>query len=360
MKRIYLYTICLLFLLSGCANHRIVDQVQIIESIGFDREEDKFKVVALYPHFEEKNKVKLNDISTISYSYYDIWPKLNNKSDLPIMRGQLRMMLFGESFAKNGIETVVDSLCRDPEIGNRIFLGIAEKSASEILDKVKATNVPYYLHSLIDQNIKQGNLPYGDLQVYLEKNYSKGRDTYLPFFVIEGNRVKLDGLALLNESKYITNIDMREAFILKTLINNGTNGRYQVHIKQLDGDGEGYVLLRSLDVKTNYKIDEITPIPHVTIGLTMRVEVRDVPPWINMTNNVEIIKIEGILSKHFENAIANLISKLQKYQVDPIGIKEKIQKVSRNTNEDSLIKSYTNMKTTVHAEIKIIETGVGE
>lgn len=360
MKRIYLSVICLLFLLSGCGSHRIVDQVQIIESIAFDKEEEKFKVVALYPHFEEKNKVILNDISTTSYSYYDIWPKLNNKSDLPIMRGQLRMMLFGEGFAKNGVETVVDSLCRDPEIGNRIFLGIAEKSASEILDKIKATNVPYYLHSLIDQNIKHGNLPYVDLQVYLEKNYSKGRDTYLPFFVIEENRVKLDGLALLNKSKYVTNIDMREAFILKTLINNGINGRYQVHIKQTDGDGENNVLLKSLHVKTNYKIDSISPIPHVTIGLTMRVEVRDVPPWINMTNNVDILKIESILSEHFENAIANLISKLQKYQVDPIGFKEKFQKVSKKMDEESLLKSYTNMKTTIRAEIKIIETGVGE
>lgn len=270
------------------------------------------------------------------------------------------MALFGNAFAKNEefLTSVLHSLCRDPRIGTRMQLGLADKTAESLLKTVKDSQTPFYLQSLINQNITDGNLPRLNLQIVLANMYGRGRDTYIPYFIQDGADVKIDGLALFNGSRFVHRIGMRDTFLLKILVNPVKNGRYQVELE--DEGRKGWALLRNMHAKTRYTVTQIDPVPAVAIDLHMQALLKDLPPWIEIKEKSKVRQIEVQLNKQFQEAIQRLIASFQRYGVDPIGFGDLIQGQARGWDIRSFDKTYPDMKTNVNVKINILQTGSGE
>lgn len=358
MNSRFFFVISFIVFLTGCENERIIDQVQIIESIGYDQHEDEIKGTAIYPTFTEKGQTKLNILMTKSPSYVDILPRLNTKSAHPIEIGQIRLVLFGKKFAEQGIDPVIESLNRDPVVGSRMQVGIAEHTAETILISGKNTNLPFHLSDKINQNIQNGNLPKMNLHLFLENLYNKGRDPYLPYFTIEAGIAHIDGLALFKNDKYINHINLNQSFIVKMLIDGAKNGHY--HIKINEDENYGLISLKNLDAKAHYTISQIDQVPNISIELTLNTQITDVPPWLNVTANKDILKMENLMNKHFNEEVQQLISLFQEYQVDPIGFRDMVRAKSRKWNYSRFQDMYPHLKTTVNTKVNIIQTGVGE
>jgi spore germination protein len=356
MKPFFLFTISIIIFLTGCTSQRIIDKIQIVQSIGYDRDEDKFKGTAVYPTFEEKGKVNLNILKTVSESYDDILPRLNSKSTFQIETGQLRMVLFGKEFAKQGIQSFVKNLERDPVIGSRMQLGVAEDKAESILEFSKNETIPYHLSNKIDQNIKNGNLPKMNLHILLEHIYGEGRDPYLPYFIQEEGEIKIDGLALFKKGKYLDYINLRQAFIVKILIDGTQNGQYQIKIKE--NQKEGFILFKNLETKAKYTINQIDRIPNISIDLIINAQIKAAPPWVNLTGSKNIVKIEKIADEHFKEEVHHIISLLQELNVDPLGLGDRVRAKSRNWDYGRFQDIYPQLKITVNTKVKIIQTGI--
>lgn len=255
MKVCFLLTFSLTFFLSGCGIHeRIIDEVQIIEALGYDREEGKVKGIAIYPTFAEKGNVKLKIYKTVSDSYEDILPRMNAKSAYPIETGKLDFVLFGKEYATQGIEDVITNFARNPKTASRMQLGIAENKAEDILQSSKHVNLSFHLSEKINKNIESGNLPKMNLHMFLNNFHQEGRDPILPYFILEENQIKIDGLALLKNEKYINHINLRQSLILKTLIDGSQNGQYKTKITQ--NKNKGFILLKNVDAKTTYTVEK--------------------------------------------------------------------------------------------------------
>ncbi|MEJ9307105.1 Ger(x)C family spore germination protein [Priestia megaterium] len=358
MNSRFFFAISFIVFLTGCENERIIDQVQIIESIGYDQHEDEIKGTAIYPTFTEKGQTQLNILTTKSASYDDILPRLNTKSAHPIEIGQLRLVVFGKKLAKQGIDPIIESLKRDPAVGSRVQLGIAEHTAENILISGKNTNFPFHLGDKINQNIQNGNLPKMNLHLFLDNFYSKGKDPCLPYFTIEEGKAHVNGLALFKNGKYINHINLNQSFIVKMLIGGAKNGRYQIKINK--NKKNGFISLKNLDAKAHYTISQTDQVPNISIDLTMNTQIKDVPPWLNVTANKDIPKIEKITNDHFNEEVQQLISLFQEYQVDPIGFGDMVRAKSRKWNYIRFQDMYPHLKTTVNTKVNIIQTGVGE
>ncbi|PLS18731.1 hypothetical protein CVD28_06340 [Bacillus sp. M6-12] len=359
MKLCFLLTFSLTFFLSGCGIHeRIIDEVQIIEALGYDREEGKVKGIAIYPTFAEKGKVKLNTYKTVSDSYEDILPRMNAKSAYPIETGKLDFVLFGKEYATQGIEDVITNLARNPNTGSRMLLGIAKNTAEEILQSSNHVNLSFHLSKKINQNIENGNLPKMNLHLFLNNFHQEGRDQILPYFILEEDQIKIDGLALLKNGKYINHINLRKSFILKTLIEGFQNGQYKTKITH--NKKEGFILLKNLDAKTTYTVENSDGIPSIFIDLTIHAEIEKASSWFDLEQDKDIVKLKGILNEHFKKEVQSLISLAQGYNVDPIGLGEKVRASSRNWDYQRFMDIYPEVKTTVNTNIYILNTGIEE
>ncbi|MGC5326899.1 Ger(x)C family spore germination protein [Brevibacillus sp. SYSU BS000544] len=349
-------------IISGCSSQRVVNKTQLVQTIGFDwnKDENTIRGTILYPTFEEKGLTKINLLDTISNSYYDILPRLSTKTTFPIEQGQLRMVVFSKSLAAKGIQPIVHSLCRDPKIGTRAQLGVAEQEASKILKQAKDANVPFQLFNMVNQNISNGNLPRMNLQVFLFNFYGEGRDPYLPYFIMEQNKIKINGLALFKKEKFVAHIGIRESFILKLLMENTKNANYQIKIPGSNRDLIDFILLSSIRSKVQYSVNVTQPIPSISINIKIQAKMKDVPTYVDLTKSSEIHKVEKMIEKYFEEETQKIISFCQRHQVDPIGFGDMVRGKTRDWGYRDFQKIYPQMKTDVEVLVKVVQTGVAE
>ncbi|CAM3496341.1 Ger(x)C family spore germination protein [Marinicrinis lubricantis] len=356
--RLCLLLLIMIVALSGCTSNKLVDKIQLANTLGYDKKDTEYVGTALYPTYQEKGNVKVNILSTVSASNYDILPRLNSKSSMPIEQGQLKSVIFGKEFAEEGINTVVNSMVRDPVIGTRLHLAVAEQKAEQILMAVQKLNDPFHLSQLIEHNIKNQNIPANNLHIFLYHYYGEGMDSYLPYLIAEGNAVKLDGLALFKKDKLVSTINLRQAFILKLLLNETKGGRYQVHLKR--ENQTGYVLLQNLNSKSKLQINRPDERPLMDIMIEIDAKIKDSPTWLNLTQEDNINWIEKKFEEHFEEETVKLLKLCQQLKVDPVGIGAKFRAKVRSWNPKQYAEMYPEVQFHVSVNVNILQTGVGE
>ncbi|MFC3882452.1 Ger(x)C family spore germination C-terminal domain-containing protein [Bacillus songklensis] len=147
-------------------------------------------------------------------------------------------------------------------------------------------------------------------------------------------------------------------FYTKKHNDGAQNGRYQIKITQNKKDG--FISLKNLNAKAHYTISQTDQVPNISIDLTMNTQIKDVPPWLNVTVNKNILKMENIMNEHFNEGVQQLISLFQEYQVDPIGFGDMVRAKSRNWDYGRFQDMYPHLKTTINTKVNIIQMGVGE
>ncbi|MDD9269699.1 Ger(x)C family spore germination protein [Paenibacillus sp. GCM10023248] len=351
--------IILCAVLSACSDQKIVNQICLVHAISFDTVANGKKSAALISHFKEQGKTELDVLHTESNSNIGALPRLNTRTNDPLERGQLRMMLFGKTSAEKGIGAEIHHFLRDPKISSRLQLGVVDRDASELLEIIKKTHEPFFLSDMIEQNMRNGNLPMMNLHVSLFNYYGEGRDMFLPYFKIDHGEVIIDGLALFRSDQKITEISMKDAFLLKMLIQNSKNGDYKVPVagKTSDKQSEDFILLRSMHSNVNYIVNNVNPIPSISIRLKLVTELQNVPDWVDLRSEEQLTQLEKTMGSYLKTEIEKFLSLLKENKVDPVGFGDLVRSRSMNWSAQDFEKIYQVIKTTVSVQVKIANTG---
>lgn len=347
---------------SACGDQRIINRIELVETVSFDNAGDGIKSSILVDRYKERARAEVKLITTLSNSSYDIIPRLNTKSNNTVEVGQLGMILFGKRYSEGGIGSQIESLNRDPKISSRLQFGVADRDATETMKLIEKCQSPFYLSEMVEQNIKNGNLPAMNLHVHLFNYYGEGRDLFLPYFVVERGEVKIDGLALFRDDRMITVIGIRDAFLFKILHRNSKNGS---HLVPLDGrfseqKHQAFVLLRNVHSSAKYGLVRTSPDPSISIRLKLEAEVQDAPDSIHLNSEKHLARLEETISTYFQEEIERLISVCQANRVDPIGFGDFLRSRSKTWSPQAFDKIYPTLRTTVSVDFKIVQHGIGE
>jgi Ger(x)C family germination protein len=343
--------------LTACSSSRIINDVQLIHTLGYDQVDNQIKGTAI-THRYEKDQADVEMLETSAINLYSLSPELNATTASQLELGQLRSVVIGKDFAAKGIGTLVHSLCRDPNIGFRLQLAVADPQAESILEVNRKVNVPFYLSNLIEQNIRTLNTPKTNLHVFLFNFYGEGRDPYLPYFVLYHDRIKLDGLALFQKDKFVDHIHANEAFLLKVLVEKTKSGQYPVEIKIAGRKGSG--MLRNLGSEVAFEVNTSKNIPSLMIQINMRAQIKDSPSWLKLSDPDTLQAAEKELSLYLQKQMKQFLTHLQKIKVDPVGIGDLIRGRSSTWNYAHFQEQYPHMDLGVKVALKLEQTGVGE
>jgi spore germination protein len=359
-KNIFL-GIILCAVLSACANKNIVNEIVLVHAISFDTVANGIKSAALIANFKELGKTELQVLHTESNSSNGTLPRLNTRTKDPLERGQLRMVLFGKTHAEKGTGTEIHNLLRDPKISSRLQLGVVDGDASELFEFIEKYQEPIFLSDMIEQNIKNGNLPLLNLHESLFNYYGEGRDMFLPYFKIDQGEVVIAGLALFRSDQKIIEISMKDAFLLKMLIQNSKNGNYMVPVagKASNKQGEDFILLRSMHSKVNYIVNKVNPIPSISIRLKLETELQDVPDWVDLRSEEQLTQLEKTMGSYFKTKIEKFLSLMKENKVDPVGLGDLVRSRSKEWSAQDFEKIYQEIETTVSVQVKISNNGSG-
>ncbi|WP_308634049.1 Ger(x)C family spore germination protein [Paenibacillus silvisoli] len=342
-------------LLTGCSDQRVVNEIHIVQTMGLDALKQGLNCTVLIGSFKKKGETDLQALSTAADSMYEIVPRLNVMAKHRIEYGQLGMVLFGQSYAERGIGTVLESLCRNPKISSSLMLGVTDTTASELLAKTRKSRDAYYLHGMIEQNVKNGNLPRNNLQTAIFNYFGEGRDLFLPHFKLDGEDIRIDGLALFRDDKMMATMEIRKAFFLKLMMQNTKNGHILVPLAGAGNTEDPYIQFTSAGSKAVYRLNRLKPTPSVRIDVRLHAQAKQYPASVDFESIEQVARLEKDTGVYIEKELRKVVAFCQTNGVDPAGIGDFVRSKSNNWSAEQFRAIYPKMEVNVNVDFTIVQ-----
>jgi spore germination protein len=354
IKFVEIFFICLF--IGGCARTTIIDDVKIIQSIGYDLENNKIKGTASYPVYvqsmQESHPRKL--FTSESNTTTGIFSSFTNQTAHEIDMSQLGSVLVSEDFAKAGISDLIGNLNSDPNISSNSTLIISNKPASKLLEE-SMDYPPYFLSSVLDQSMRNGNVPFSNLHTVSYQYYSEGQDIYIPIMDInEEGLIVSDGVGVFKGEKLALSLNNKESLMLKILVDEigfqnstyefKTSNNKNLLIKIVSNNKNSVVQINNTEVTYNIKL---------------KVYLKE------QASKLSVANINNQLTKEIETNIGkeltNLIEKLKNEEVDPVGVGELFRGAQRDWKRyDFYDRVYPEIKFTINTNVNIVNTGAAK
>ncbi|MFD2704399.1 Ger(x)C family spore germination protein [Salibacterium lacus] len=366
-SRIRLLVVCLQFaVLSGCLQTQVIDDISLIQTVSFDKEDDdNIHYTVSYPFFLEQgkeSKIGIEQRSIISETPEEARSQLNTKTDKPLRYGQLRVVLFGQDIAEEGVEQYARSFYRNPRIGNRIFLAVSDGTAGNALrfEEGSKERIGMYFSNMIEHNMNFENIPESNMHLFLFNLYNDGKDAFLPMVKREKQELHLTGVGLFDGERMTASLNMKETFILKLLLSGSRNGTSQFPISEQGN--KVYVVIENIFTDLDFRdISKTAQQPAYEVNLDMKGEVTDHTGDFNLSNKKDIGTIESKVQKQIKTEAADLIQRFQDTNIDPLGFGEKYRSTTRNWNPEKWKESmYPKMDVQVKVNLEILQSGAIE
>ncbi|RIW35029.1 hypothetical protein D3H55_08245 [Bacillus salacetis] len=370
-------------LLGGCVETRYLEKQGLITGVGYDKSDAKNKIAGTLVFYQFNPSMQ--NLSTVITGEADtskgIRLSANMETDHNLVSGQLRVALYGEEIARDGISSLVDSLSRDATIGNMTYLGVADPSAREILSyqpKSQPTNMGTYLYNLILLNIENEAIPNPTLQEFLTRYGSVGKDAILPYFSIMEQKVGIKGFALFSDDKQVALLDRSKIFYVRSLMDSIKTGSVEVEVPKdefykeikdaqnssIESDEEDEIkdINITLDnIKNSYKIklkDKQKPSYEIKLKLESRILEMTVP--LNLSEAPVLRKLEEEIEKSLEKKGMEVLEEIQETGSDPIGFGSyyRASVRGREVTKKMWAEKYPSAEFDLDVDLKIVRTGI--
>lgn len=360
-KRLMILSLLCCLLMTGCTQSKIIEDILLVQAIGFDSiSKNMMRGTLGYSKFsgpQSRNPVP-EVISAKGKTTKEIESKINSQVALPVEMGQLRVVVFGKKLAKQGVQPIVDTLIRDPEIGTTIDLAVADGKAERILARRYLGNytVPaMYIANMFEQNIRRQNLPTTNLHVFGYHLHDPDCDSILPIIGEHKDHVVIKGLALFHNGKYIAEVPGKHMFIFKRLYENADSGLYQVefHYK----GKKSLVDVRNITSHVSHNVKNVSDVFAVTFNVKMQGTIVESTGTLNLKSVKTIESIQKQMEKQFKEKAQKMIKRFQKLGVDPLCIGTHVRSHDRSWNKQWWDKMYPRVHIHVNVDVDIQQTG---
>ncbi len=354
----FLGLMTIFFILSGCLPRDSIEDVSLIQIVGYDvAEDDKIRGTVVVPHFskmEQGKGVEEESLTETAHSTKQIHTRLQSKAARPITIGTLKVALYSSELAERGIGPVIDSMARDPRIGRNIYIAITEGNTKEILDAGISKNetTGKFISGLIEQN-SATNFPRTNLHEFLYTHFGEGMDGFLPYLKLnDRNELSLDGIAFFNDGKLVYKSPYEKSYTFTLLKEN-----FKEATQEVEFEGK-YIVVESIGSSVKHIFNGDKENPAFTIRISMTGIINDAPTLALELTPPVIKKMEKTIKKHNEKEAQKMIKDFQEYKIDPLGLGSIINNRVRNLDlKKWKEEQYPVMPIKVEVHMKILEVG---
>lgn len=368
---IFFISICLI--LTACTETKLLERISIVTLIGYDKEEDLLSATAVVrqinPEFQSNIEIHSETAATSKES------KL--KVDLEIAKklgtGQLRVVLFGDDLAKEGLEEAVHTIAMNPEMATSIYLSVVEGKTKTLLENKyeNITDVGQHIFNLLDHNIKQQQMISSTFHEVERDISSPLRDFALPIIKKIEEYIDISGVALFKEGKMVGNLPATDVFYIMLTRKDIKDGTAQLvlpaellnHSKN-PPENLPEDLPIAIDAINSKRKLEITDHNKNEIDLNIKLDCRlvEIHSSLSVGDKKITEKIEEEINKKMESEIKRIIEYSQEVNSDIFGFGEHFYAQVRNSKltEEKWRELYPEMKVNVKVDTEIIRNGVTE
>ncbi|SDM55995.1 spore germination protein [Fictibacillus solisalsi] len=359
-------------ILSGCTEPKILERVGLITAVGYDDAKDgngKIKGTAAILQVDPDALQNVDIMTDEGYTSKGIVNLENLRSSRKIRSGQLRVALFSDRLAKKGLINFADSLARDPSISEMVYMCIAEPTSADILN-YQYENIPdigEYLFRLLDQNIKNEEIPSPTIHEFMKGHYAAGFDPVAPILKRKGESVKIHGIALMKNDRMVGKLNTKEGYYIK-LINgryNGGNMEFLLPKGSLDPilpKKEKRGIPVAIDtLQSSSKINVINAKEKkFNVSLKIRARLLEIRVPVNLDDPKNMVFVQNVIQNKLKKQADDVIKYALSKESDPFGFGETYRSSVRNSNltRDQWHKEVSGIKVNVDVDFQLLRTGV--
>ncbi|ARK31308.1 Spore germination protein A3 precursor [Halalkalibacter krulwichiae] len=360
MYKVFLFILFPLLLFTGCDDHKVVEELGFIHTIGYDRAESKeddgqLHVTISFPiHGAEEER---QTISSVADSSKEASIFLSRQTEKKLVSGQLRSVLIGEELAQEGFIDIMDTLKRDPRIGIRAKVSMVKGKANDLLTK----KYPYYpeldnaIVTLLEKESKLNTIPDVSIYRFTRDYFDNGIDPVIPIITIGKGGMLSEGVALLRNDKYKTSLDPIKSRILFLLLGEFKMGDLPIKLE----DEKTLFNFLSSKAKITVNVENLDNI-HAFINVDFTGYLTEYIGTRDLSNTQEIFALEKEIATYLEEEAISIISIMQEEKIDNIGVGKYIRNKLTVENWETLNwpDSITTVDIQPRIKVKILDTGL--
>ncbi|MEK5215727.1 Ger(x)C family spore germination protein [Psychrobacillus sp. FSL H8-0487] len=370
--RLYFILLFLPILLIGCVETNILDRVGLVILVGYDvgKEERMATTSAVRevnPEFHSNVEVVTTENSTSKGNRV----KTNRKLSKKVVVGQMRVVLFGEELAKDGIHRYVDAHLENPTVSNGLYMAVTEGEVAPLLEYEyqNIEDIGQHIFRLLEQNIEQENMISSTLHEVGRDLYSEGVDLFMPIIKKEEELVELSGIAIFKNDKMVSSIRPEDTFYVKLIGGNYKSGTFETILTKEEIPDD---LMKNKPDEIPIAFDALTSekelklinknTPEFDLNITIKTRLTEIYPDVNIGDPKTVKKLEDAISKNLSSEISRVIAYCQSVESDIFAFGDKYRSSVRNSNltKEKWHELYKNMKVNVKVDLTILRSGVFE
>ncbi|EKN70753.1 Ger(x)C family germination protein [Neobacillus bataviensis LMG 21833] len=350
-----------LTLLNGCG-FKDIDKRFFVVSIGVDvtKNSPKKYLVSLKFAIPSESKGTSTDsiiVSEKANSMSEAVRIIKTKVDKEIDFSHAKAIVFGEEVVKQkGNAGINYWFTRRRDIQEIAWVAIGKPSALDVL-KVKPKSERIPSNALFLALGKDGSeTPYAISEFLFDYKYrliERGKDPMLPIIKAKKELLEINTVGLFNKSQMKLTLEPEETKMLNFLRKREEKSANKIT------KGKTTVIIDTHKVKTKYKI--ITPkgsTPYIKVNVSMEGTLEEATRRVP---NTKLSVYEKAAEKSLNKEIEELLVKIQKANLDPIGFGLRYR--SRHFNKDDWEqwqRIYPQIKFKVQTKVQIEDTGLIE
>lgn len=323
-KQLQLWMFVAIVLLSGCgSDERIIDKIGFVQSTSQDLLPDgQLKIAVSVPIANPDIKEGREFLQTEAKSSKEGRMKLARQTNLKLVSGQLRVILFGRPLAEHGIWDGLDTYIRDPTVSETAKIVIVEGDAASLLGKNYKSfpRTGKYIDSLIRKEADGHTIPDTTIYSFTRDYYDDGQDPIAPIVKEETDSITTNGIGLFQDDKYAGRINSEEGLIFTCLYKNFKIGELTVNLTEESGKKVS-TFFDSLENKRKIKVIHTEQgDTEIMLNIKLKASLVDYPGELNLSVDEDLHKFEQKVSEELTRRGNEIIKQLQELKVDSLGI----------------------------------------
>lgn len=322
VRRIGYGLITLVWLMTGCSDQKILEKVGFTQTTSYDLlPSGDLKVAISIPKADPDAQTKREVLTTTAKSSKQARIFLAQKTDLIVVSGQLRNVLFGMSIVKSGIWKHIDTLVRDPSISPQVKVTIVEGDAQALLlkDFKQHPRTGKYIDHLLEKEAKAQSIPKVTLYHFTRDYYDAGIDPVAPVIRDSGKDITIAGIGLFKGDKYIAKIDPEDSLIFAFLRGGFEQG--ELSIKPHNGDNsQETIMFSSLISNRKVRINNSQEDIQVDINVRVKGSVLEYFGNLKLSDYNDKKVLESRISAYISEEGEKMVRRMQQLGVDSLGI----------------------------------------
>lgn len=311
-----------------------IEKIGIINMRGLDYDENDmiestFVIFQFSPEKQPITKVRSGRGHTLKQSLEDA----ELQSSFSLTAGKTKVELFGKEIAEQGIFPYLDTIARDAQVADMMYLAIGTPNAREIVtvdETMLSTDVGQFIYHLLKEITTDHNIPRKTVQDFFRIYFDVGQDNVLPIVTIEAGVPKFESIGILKDDKLVGEITTDQAIFINLVVRTVKNQQLELsfptepfkgHIAKDDPNSENEVVYAAFNIakgksKTTV-IDSENLMFETDVSVNVHLLEQSVGILYDHPHVVQIMErqIEKKMTKHFEE----LLAQLQELNADSFG-----------------------------------------